>query len=1062
MAKATVWGYGPPLYPETVPPTGLTVTRSGYTFSVTWKIGDENYGEGQRFGCSVLYEIIDTFNPFTGKPIKGYKYDSAGSWNLATDATSKSFTVDRVRFPKIYAVSVVVTGIRSSYQKVFQETDDAIYYQSVYPLSSTSGIEFEVKPPNKAVSVTASLSTSNRCVFAWHYEPDDTAHEWYLGYEWDSVLVANSTVSDGSKITFKNAPGLSYMHGTGTAPQGEKYIEEDTTAQSFRTTITYTRWFRIRAYGPAGYSDYNYAKHVYARPNDAVISDGKATVLNGTSTLVWTKWTLATAENRPVDKVMVQYLIGAPNSGFVPPASGWNDAPGGEITDTAGTDGLTFIVPETVSTDQCLWTRVTALHDVADYSYSKARFMLAGPLASPSGLNVTVDSTTHKANIQATNNSSVSDSFLVVRYTDVVNYPQGVDIAVIPHGSTRVNNVQCPDWGTGNVSFSVYAVQGTYTSTTKAGVTIYTLTKKNMASAVVSDGGAVPLAPQNVVLGLTEIGNTINVRWDWSWAAATVAELSWADHEDAWTSTSGPSTYTVNSIQASSWNISGLDASKTWYVRVRLGAGTENTIYGPYSNTQSINISREQSVTQVFKPTLYLSKTIISPTESFTVFWDYDKTDGAEQISAEVALVTVDSENNLVYTNIAHAGAQQSIEINAEEQEWSNGGYFNLALRVSTDLRGLSEWSDPVGITVAEPLEVEITEDSLDHDQTIEIDGVEHVINVLSEMPLTLRVAGSGSGGTTTVQIVRTEDYRVRRPDDSLISGSEGEIVYSYTQLGEGLITITNGSLSGCLDDGAAYRLEVTVADTVGQKATTSVDFEVHWSHQAIKPTATVTMDTEHGAAILQPIAPAGTIASDRCDIYRLSSDKPELVYFNAEFGERYVDPSPTIGQSGGYRFVFTTENNDYITDSNELAWVDIKAGVDSLYNIISYDGGRATILYNVDLSSTWAKSFKKTQYLGGSLQGDWNPAVERTGSVTGVIVTANQNEIEEMRKLAIHPGVCRVRTVDGSNFAADVQVAESRGHEALDLVSTFTLTISKVDQQNQEGIKYSDWEYAE
>ena len=601
MAKAEIYGYGPTLYPPTVSPTGVTMTRSGETFTLTWKKGDENYGDGQRIVWFVGTEKIQTYNFYTRKPMDGWKYIAQPTIYLGGDVTSKNLSVSLATYPKLFEISVQLYALRKEYSRVYEETDEAIYYQSVRPTDSYTTYVWAIKPPNKATSVSCSLSTYNRCRYAWTFEPDDTAHEWYTGYEWDSVLVANSTITDGSKINYNNTSGSAYRSGRGTAPSGEVYIEEDTTAQGFKTSVTYTRWFRIRAVGPAGASGYSYTKHVYARPNSATLETVKATIINNNSTLVWTKWTLNVTANRPVDEVKVQYLIAVPGNGLSAPANGWNDAPGGTITDTDGTDGLTFIVPEIPGTDRCLWTRVMARHDEADISYSSAMRAMVGRLATPSNLSVTVDQTTHKANITATNNSAVPDSFLVVTYTDNKNYSKGAIIAKIDHGQTTVNNVQCPDWGTGSPSFSVYAVQGSYT----AGGNFNARVVQNMTSPVLRDGGNVPIAP-TVTLKLTDIPNTVNANWTWNWAGATFAEISWADHEDAWMSTSSPSTYTVNSIQSPSWNISNLDPTKTWYVRMRFGTGGgENTLYGPYSSTKSINISKEENLAKVFKPTLY-------------------------------------------------------------------------------------------------------------------------------------------------------------------------------------------------------------------------------------------------------------------------------------------------------------------------------------------------------------------------------------------------------------------------------------------------------------------------
>ena len=255
-----------------------------------------------------------------------------------------------------------------------------------------------------------------------------------------------------------------------------------------------------------------------------------------------------------------------------------------------------------------------------------------------------------------------------------------------------------------------------------------------------------------------------------------------------------------------------------------------------------------------------------------------------------------------------------------------------------------------------------------------------------------------------------------------------------------------------------------TVQDGLGQFASDTLDFEVHWSHQAVMPEATVEMDEENYVAKITPIAPEGVGAGDTCDIYRLSADRPELIVQDGTFGHTYVDPYPAIGEFGGHRVVFKTVNGDYITEGNQPAWVDLGEDegdiLDIEYNIIDFDGNQVLLYYNVDLSSQWDKDFNETQYLGGSVQGDWNPAISRTGSISATTITlTDQETIRKMRELATYAGVCHVRTRDGSSYEADVQVSEDRDHEDHDKIATFTLTITRVDPEGFEGIPIEMWQ---
>ena len=229
-------------------------------------------------------------------------------------------------------------------------------------------------------------------------------------------------------------------------------------------------------------------------------------------------------------------------------------------------------------------------------------------------------------------------------------------------------------------------------------------------------------------------------------------------------------------------------------------------------------------------------------------------------------------------------------------------------------------------------------------------------------------------------------------------------------------------------------------------------------------PEATAVIDTDYNVAKITATAPTGTLTGDTFDIYRLSADKPELIVQGGTWGTTYVDPYPAIGEYGGHRVVFRTYNDDYTTVDSEPAWVDLQEDegdiLDLDYSIIDFSGNELEVRYNMELSSAFAKDFTETKYLGGSVVGDWNAAVSRTGSVKAVCLTdADQETIETVRALATYAGICHVRTKDGSSFAADVQVSDDLGYDTAGKVFKFTLTVTRVDPEGLDGMTLDDWE---
>jgi hypothetical protein len=253
------------------------------------------------------------------------------------------------------------------------------------------------------------------------------------------------------------------------------------------------------------------------------------------------------------------------------------------------------------------------------------------------------------------------------------------------------------------------------------------------------------------------------------------------------------------------------------------------------------------------------------------------------------------------------------------------------------------------------------------------------------------------------------------------------------------------------------------VSDGFGQSADAELEFFVDWNHQALIPSAEAEADEANDGMLITPIPPNGTAQGDTFDIYRLSADQPELIVKDGEWGTTYVDPYPAFREMGGHRVVFKTANGDYITEDNELAWVDLGESNDDIldrdYTVIDFGTGTLKARLNMELSHSFEKSFSETRYKGGSIVGDWNKGIRRTGTVKSVYMTANESEIIALRALARYAGICHVRTPDGSSFHADVQVSEDRSYSSPSREVSFSLAITRVDSQGLDGMTLAEWE---
>ena len=1058
--------------PPTKKPEGLTVVRKNNDVTLKWKLKDKNYGAGQQLQWRV--------NTGSGN------WSSWKSVSINTTVRAKTISLTLSNYyptvsnKPLNSIELRVRGKRSSY------TYNAL---TIKPQWSDWAYKTLVLATPNTPSASAAFSDSydNVTTFSWSTVTSDTDSKFFRDVQYQKCLIKNSG-SSGAAYD-KNFGSTSTGSASGSVTETENTA---TLAQG-----SYTRWYRFRARGSRYNSAWRYARHVYAAPYQATIKKGS---LSGNS--VYVEWVAPSDAAHPIDSTSVQYVITTPDAGLAcPPGATWEDVTVSK--DTSGTDAAKFSIDSTIGLDECLWVRVNTTHDRNTTLGTPFR-VAVGKLKDPSGISVTTDDATHKAIINATNNSDVPDSFMTVTFRTEDAPTNDLVVGIIPNGSSTVT-VQCPDWdNVGNFSFGVQAVVGSSTSRTVS-YGNYEITKK-MQSNTVWQGGTIPVAPSNVTLTASAYPGVVLVGWDWDWEDADIAVISWSEEPTAWESTNEPSTYEITNEHAAQWYIAGLETGKTWYIRVRL-VKTNNDVRteGPWSDLASIDLSSAPTV-----PVLELSSPVMTADGEVTASWAYSSTDGTDQAYAEITTVEVNadgvwyglyaltadnsvvpdkdyfSESGGIYTLeepvgtedpqalgwyeivpniIAHTETAQHVTISAEEQGWSAGDTYNLAVRVVSASGRISDsWSDPVGITVAEPITATISTTSLVYETYTDTSDMSRDIYVLKALPLTVTVLGAGTGGTTTVAIERAAAYHLERPDGTDFNGYEGETIALESQIGEAQMTIDLSNLIGKLDDGAAYRLVATVNDDLGQSAETSLDFEVHWTHQALIPTASVSIDNTNYIALITPVAPLGTQADDVFDIYRLSVDKPQLVVKDGVWGNTYVDPYPTIGNQGGHRVVFKTANGDYITSNEEPAWVDLTVDDGDIlnldYSVIDFDGIQLECYFNQSLGSNFEKDFQETRYLGGAIQGDWNPGVRRTGSVNAVFISSyDPNSIRTLRQLAAWSGICHVRTKDGSSYAADVQVGDDVSYDSAGKVVSASLTITRVDPEGYDGMSLTDWE---
>lgn len=1067
---------------STAAPSGVTVTRSGDNYTISWKQGTS----------------YSTQSIFAQRKGLGKNYVNG----LGGDRTSYVWTIPKNGYYPIgtlLAAPAIVFGVRG-------------YQNGAW--SAESIREFVVTPPLKP-TINAELSSQNDNVVKFSYSIDwtgknvdkNTTGAMFTNFQWWSTILPNSDLKP-EEVTNWTETGVDDNDLDSTS-------KEFTESVILSENYSYTRYFKVVARGPGGDSEPAYAKYVYAIPHSPYNVSAAAVHLRfGVGIRVSVEWIAEETKTRPLDNVYVEYAIETPDSSheddyngvrrislFPPSNPNWTSvAILKDATKTYGTfDGTTFIIDHNIPEDKYIFVRVVAQYgnrrspSETVFVENNSRFVsiiddliwglepLGSPpredtgasysniLSDPSGLSATING--NIATVTVNNNSPITESIVGIYYRSNVNRNPRL-IGIKPAGSTSAISIQLPDENADQISLGAKAILADYTPILPevSGVTSYAISNEQATSVgIIWDDRPVPKPPSNINLSSPRSG-IVRITWDWTWTEANGVELSWSDQADAWESTNEPTIYNIENQRVNAWNISGLDTGM-WYFRIRLYKIDKDAVtYGTYSDIKSFKL-----VASPATPVLTITPSIVPPDGNITCYWAFTAIDGDEQIQADICEVTIDGDNITYGDVIAQANDEQFKTLNVNSLGWDAGSKYYLAVRIVTMSGEQSNnWSVPKPIQVLNTPIASIDNTSLEIITVVDDEEQEitHQQLSLTEMPLTVSASGAGESGSVTYILERSGDYNLYRPDDNEFTGFDGEtiaIVKKSATNAEGesadyTVFITLDDLLGTLDDGAYYNLIAIVQDSYGQTAQTSLNFAVHWDHQAVVPSAEITIDNEAMVAFITPTMPAtGYENGDVCDIYRLSADKPELIIENAEFGTKYVDPYPALGDQGGHRIVYKTANGDYITESNQFAWTDYGYDdgdvIDRFATVIDFGDNQAIFPYDLSLSSRWSKDFTQTKYLGGSIEGDWNPTVERTATVrTRVAVKEDSDLIYAMRRLATYSGICHVRTPDGSSFSANIDVSEDREEKKINMVASFSLDIRRVDTVGFDGVPYDSW----
>ena len=238
------------------------------------------------------------------------------------------------------------------------------------------------------------------------------------------------------------------------------------------TTNTYTRWFRVRARGPAGPSNWAQEYHVYGTPLSvtdlsvyplAKITTGNTSIEVSLAWKAYQKYESAKNLNHPIDYSTVQYCIQSPTVSvetanniytstivFNTNEASWQDAPGGNIRDSKDWDAYSFSLDTTIPSNKMMFVRVNCTHDRRTTYGSIVDVKDSNTFLDPPDLPLINDVDAEQYRITITrpkNNCGIPNSFNAIYFRRSSNSGEERVVGIVPWGQdSGTMLIQCPAW----------------------------------------------------------------------------------------------------------------------------------------------------------------------------------------------------------------------------------------------------------------------------------------------------------------------------------------------------------------------------------------------------------------------------------------------------------------------------------------------------------------------------------------------------------------------------------------------------------------------------------------
>lgn len=575
-----------------------------------------------------------------------------------------------------------------------------------------------------------------------------------------------------------------------------------------------------------------------------------------------------------------------------------------------------------------------------------------------------------------------------------------------------------------------------------------------------------PAASSGISVCRANSETSIYLEWG-SVSNATKYSIEYTTKKDYFDSSS--ETTTINDIEFTHYEVTGLESGSEYYFRVR---ATNDAGDSSWSEIASVVLG-----TTPTSPTTWSSTTTAITGESLTLYWVHNCEDESSMTYASLA-ITIDNLEEISY-EIKRSQDSLTGEVTLE---WVGGSAGTLSATETTNActidtsiysegtklkwrvktagitKVYGDWSIQRTIDIYAPptLSLSVTDSS------------DTSITQLTSFPFYVSaLAGPNTQSPIGYHLVVTSNEAYQTVDNvgNDLMVSEGQEIYSkYFDISTSLM-VELSAFNINLENNVNYTITCTVTMNSGLTAEASQTITVGWSEIEYTPNAEIGIDEGTYSAYLRPYCVDENnelITGITMSIYRREYDGSftEIATGIANDKNTYVtDPHPALDYAR-YRIIaiddatgsvnyydmpgYPVQEKAIIIQWDEK-WTSFEAvGTDPIVQP-PWSGSLLRLPYNVDVSDNYNKDVSNIKYIGREHPVSYyGTHLGETSSWSTEIPKTDVETLYTIRRLAIWKGNVYVREPSGSGYWATISVSFSQKH--LDLTIPVTFEITRVE----------------